>query len=144
MTEEYLVEGLAKIHNEGNKVFYNPAQIVNRDLSVACIHTYRKDLQEIWEKKEQIRHNKAKKYNEDAKLEKWPGFKIFEALSASGLRSIRYMKEIPDISKIIVNDLDKNAVESIKANIKLNKLPTDKGNIVLWSTRFIDSTFLFD
>lgn len=50
------------------------------------------------------------------------GITILEALSASGLRSIRYAKEIPGIKKIIANDLSKKAVESIKANIESNSV----------------------
>lgn len=45
---------------------------------------------------------------------------ILEALSATGLRSIRYAKEIPGIKRIIANDISKQAVESIENNIKHN------------------------
>lgn len=45
---------------------------------------------------------------------------MLEALSATGLRSIRYAKEVPGIKKIIANDLSSAAVKSIKENIKLN------------------------
>ena len=43
-----------------------------------------------------------------------------EALSATGLRSIRYAKEIPGIQEIIANDISKSAVDSIRENIKYN------------------------
>lgn len=43
-----------------------------------------------------------------------------EALSATGLRSIRYAKEVPGITQIIANDLSPSAVISIKENIALN------------------------
>lgn len=45
-----------------------------------------------------------------------------EALSATGLRSIRYAKEVPGIKEIIANDLSSAAVKSIKENIKLNEV----------------------
>lgn len=45
-----------------------------------------------------------------------------EALSATGLRSIRYAKEVPGIKQIIANDLSAAAVKSIKENIKLNNV----------------------
>ncbi len=57
---------------------------------------------------------------------KFDGLRIFEALSASGLRSIRYFKEIPNIASIHVNDLDPAAVAAIKRNIQFNELPLDK------------------
>lgn len=47
---------------------------------------------------------------------------ILEPLSATGLRAIRYAKEIPNVSKIIANDLSRNAVEVIKENILSNGL----------------------
>ena len=51
-------------------------------------------------------------------------FRILEALSATGLRSIRYAKEIkcPGESRleITANDLSKRAYESIKRNVELN------------------------
>ncbi|CAG8463221.1 5524_t:CDS:2 [Acaulospora colombiana] len=52
-------------------------------------------------------------------------FTILEALSASGLRSIRYAKEIPNIKFIVANDLDSDAVESINRNIEYNELDKD-------------------
>lgn len=47
---------------------------------------------------------------------------ILEALAATGLRSIRYAKEVPGIKQIIANDLSLAAVESLKANIIFNKV----------------------
>ncbi|KAJ3276776.1 tRNA methyltransferase 1 [Terramyces sp. JEL0728] len=49
------------------------------------------------------------------------GISVMEALSASGLRSVRYAKEIPRISKILTNDLSKDAVKAIERNAKHNK-----------------------
>lgn len=46
--------------------------------------------------------------------------RVLEALSATGLRSIRYAKEVPGIKQIIANDFSFAAVKSIKENIKLN------------------------
>jgi tRNA (guanine26-N2/guanine27-N2)-dimethyltransferase len=43
-----------------------------------------------------------------------------EALSATGLRSIRYAKEIPNVDLIIANDLDPDAVELIRKNVEEN------------------------
>lgn len=50
-----------------------------------------------------------------------PFAKVLEALSASGLRAIRYSKEIPLVEKIIANDLSKSAVESIQLNVDYNE-----------------------
>jgi tRNA (guanine26-N2/guanine27-N2)-dimethyltransferase len=48
------------------------------------------------------------------------GLSILEALSASGLRSIRYAKEVPGVSEIIANDISEKAVSSIRANVEHN------------------------
>lgn len=48
------------------------------------------------------------------------GIKILEALSATGLRSIRYAREIPGVKEITANDLSEDAVDTIKKNIEHN------------------------
>ena len=48
------------------------------------------------------------------------GLTILEALSASGLRSIRYAKEVPGVREIIANDLSDVAVSSIRSNVAHN------------------------
>lgn len=50
------------------------------------------------------------------------GLRVLEALSATGLRSIRYAKEVPGVKQIIANDLSAAAVKSIQENIRLNKV----------------------
>lgn len=47
---------------------------------------------------------------------------ILEALSATGLRSIRYAKEIPLVKYVIANDLSSSAVEAMRHNIEINGL----------------------
>lgn len=84
-------------------VFYNPVQIQNRDLSVLLLNLY------------------AKKRHE----EKGGGIRILDALAASGLRSIRYLKEIQHVSEVIINDMDETAVELAKKNMKMNNVDED-------------------
>ncbi|OKL62861.1 hypothetical protein UA08_02120 [Talaromyces atroroseus] len=47
-------------------------------------------------------------------------FKILDALSATGLRALRYAKEVPAATRIVSNDLSATAIEAIKLNIKYN------------------------
>ncbi|CED83675.1 -dimethylguanosine trna methyltransferase [Phaffia rhodozyma] len=55
-------------------------------------------------------------------------FVILEALSATGLRAIRYAKEIPGVKYVIANDFSPTAVEAMKRNVSYNDLdPSDKG-----------------
>lgn len=51
-----------------------------------------------------------------------PSFKILDALSATGLRAIRYSQEIPFVTSVTSNDLLAEAVDSIKLNVEHNKL----------------------
>jgi tRNA (guanine26-N2/guanine27-N2)-dimethyltransferase len=45
-----------------------------------------------------------------------------EALAATGLRTVRYLKEIDSIEKMVSNDWDPAAVELMKKNISYNGL----------------------
>jgi tRNA (guanine26-N2/guanine27-N2)-dimethyltransferase len=49
-------------------------------------------------------------------------FSILDALSATGLRALRYAKEIPFATNIVANDLSQASVESIELNIKHNQV----------------------
>lgn len=48
--------------------------------------------------------------------------RILEALAATGLRSIRYAKEVKGFDEIIANDLSDEAVEMMKKNIIANEV----------------------
>lgn len=49
-----------------------------------------------------------------------PSFKMLDALSASGLRALRYARELPFVTSITANDLSASAAKSIKQNVKHN------------------------
>ena len=51
-----------------------------------------------------------------------PSFTVLDALSASGLRALRYAHEIPFLTSVTSNDIGKSAVESIKLNVEHNRL----------------------
>lgn len=53
---------------------------------------------------------------------KQTGITVLEALAASGLRSLRYALEVPNIKKILANDFSKAAVEAMNKNIKENQV----------------------
>ena len=60
--------------------------------------------------------------SEPGKLPKRNGtaFTILDALSATGLRALRYAKEIPFVTNVVANDLSKEAVKSIRMNVEHN------------------------
>jgi tRNA (guanine26-N2/guanine27-N2)-dimethyltransferase len=51
-----------------------------------------------------------------------PSFTVLDALSATGLRALRYASELPAVSKVVGNDLSESAIKSMKTNIEYNKL----------------------
>ena len=48
--------------------------------------------------------------------------RILDALSATGLRAIRYAKEIPSVTQVVANDLSASAVTAIQGNIISNNV----------------------
>jgi tRNA (guanine26-N2/guanine27-N2)-dimethyltransferase len=56
----------------------------------------------------------------DKPTKKTPKFAILDALSATGLRALRYTLELPQVTSATANDLDLAAVDSIRRNIRYN------------------------
>lgn len=77
-------------------VFYNPAMELNRDLSVATIKAFNIEVDR--------------------------DITVCDAFGGTGIRAIRYAKEISGVEKAIVNDLNPLAVEFANDNIQLNNL----------------------
>jgi len=77
-------------------VFYNPVMELNRDLSVAALKMYRQEQEQ--------------------------DITICDAFGGSGIRGIRYSKEIDGVSLAVVNDLNPLAVELAQENAIKNGL----------------------
>ena len=106
-------EGLAKIKIESRKVvskemkvFYNPVMSINRDISVLLLNSINKN-----------------------------NMQIADPLAASGIRGIRFLKELSKnkIKNISINDYDKNSIISIKNNLKLNKIKNNGSKIKIFN-----------
>ncbi|XP_015179469.1 PREDICTED: probable tRNA (guanine(26)-N(2))-dimethyltransferase [Polistes dominula] len=117
-TEKYIKEGEAELLVISKNVFYNPVQEFNRDLSIAVLSLFAEDLRELNEEIN-VKCDGVKNSNDGSCFKK-DGITILEALSATGLRSIRYAKEIKGIKEIIANDLSKEALKAMKENIRHN------------------------
>ncbi|KHN79995.1 tRNA (guanine(26)-N(2))-dimethyltransferase [Toxocara canis] len=143
-----VVEGSAKITFCGpSSAFYNPVQEFNRDLTVTVLQQfcedYRKDLdgRKAGDDSGEPPAKKAKQVQlEEARdgtirildalsasglrairFAKEDGtIRILDALSASGLRAIRFAKEVPFVAKVLANDFSEQAVETINKNIAVN------------------------
>lgn len=122
--------------------FLNPVQEFNRDLSTIAIITWSQMLdgekRQRFEARNRARSKRAKAVSgePDAKRIKTDEephertyqsykFKALEALSATGLRSIRYAKEIPLLGFVQANDLSATAVQALRRNLALN-FPPDR------------------
>lgn len=77
-------------------VFYNPEMELSRDISLSALQVFQKQFK--------------KKLN------------ICDALAATGIRGLRYAKEVPNVKEVILNDKNPVAVKIISKNIKENKL----------------------
>jgi tRNA (guanine26-N2/guanine27-N2)-dimethyltransferase len=163
MGEEVSVaEGKATLYFASKKgVFYNPAQIPNRDLSVLALQ----EFAEMWaseptkrkpERGRSLRNGPAVSESDapvsaadeaaapgassvraasgsgDAQPEDGPsagpvaaprlGLRVVDALSASGLRAMRYSLEVPGLREVVANDVDPVAVATLRSNLQRNGL----------------------
>jgi tRNA (guanine26-N2/guanine27-N2)-dimethyltransferase len=71
-----------------------------------------------------------------------PSFTILDALSATGLRAIRYANEVPFATSVTANDMSEKATQSIALNVKHNKLEgkiqAHTGNAIAYMYSFSD------
>lgn len=89
-------EETLKSPSSKSKVFYNPRMKINRDLTIIFLKSFFKKP-----------------------------IRILDGMAATGIRSLRILKEI-EVEEIIINDISKDSVERIKENIKLNNVDSDK------------------
>ncbi|CEM11212.1 unnamed protein product [Vitrella brassicaformis CCMP3155] len=177
-------EGKAQVEvSAANEVFYNPAQVVNRDLSVICIKAYHqlrwRQLQANKANKK-TRGTKRKAVGSDGPLPDQDGaspavppqdessaapvdteqhngtgdahgsraqppaaafrglvdvpeshrLTVLEPLSASGLRGLRYLLELPHcVRHVIANDIDPKAADTIRHNRHINNISPDQMHV---------------
>ena len=155
-----ITEGKAHIlFPEKETVFYNPIQQFNRDLSVTCIKAWdnlygipkqtrkgrKRSLQSPGE--ESSKKRKLEDGSAETQTSTRPYIKILEALSATGLRAIRYAHEIPNVKEIVANDLLPAAVESIKKNVEYNKVEKivkpnlDDANVLMYRNKSTNTRY---
>ena len=87
-------------------VFYNPVMSLNRDISILLLNSVNKN-----------------------------NMQIADVLAATGVRSIRFLKELRKnkIKKIYINDYDKDAIKLIKQNLTLNEIKYKNNNKIFLS-----------
>lgn len=116
--------------------FLNPVQEFNRDLSTIAIITWSKMYDSEKHQRFDARVKAQRKGDKPASKRRRTDdvpeaervyqpykFRALEALAATGLRSIRYAKEIPLLGSVIANDLSATAVQALRRNLALNFPP---------------------
>ncbi len=102
---EKIKEGKATIYTSTGKVskkmgvFYNPVMKLNRDISVILLKALNKKQMQL-----------------------------SDPFAGTGVRSIRFLKELKSIRKVYLNDNSKDAIKLIKKNLKLNKVKAEIHN----------------
>ena len=77
-------------------------------------------------------------------------FTILDALSATGLRAIRYAKEITQVTSVTANDMSPTATDAIRSNVERNGLEekvninTSNASALMYSVPFGDNHFKYD
>lgn len=87
------------IPSKSMNVFYNKKMELNRDFTSLAINAY-----------------------QNLYLNNQISLIVVDSMAASGISSIRMLKECDNIKKIYINDIDPSAVEFIRKNLKLNHL----------------------
>ncbi|MFX1394943.1 MAG: tRNA (guanine(10)-N(2))-dimethyltransferase [Promethearchaeota archaeon] len=90
-------DDISSIPSKSMKVFYNKKMEINRDASCLAINAYNN------------------LFNQNNLI-------IVDSMAASGISSIRMIKECNNIKKIFINDINPVAVDLIHKNIKLNNI----------------------
>ncbi|TFG06197.1 MAG: tRNA (guanine(10)-N(2))-dimethyltransferase [Promethearchaeota archaeon] len=118
-------EGLAEIFiysfdensipSKSMNVFYNQKMELNRDVTNLALMAYKK------------------LYNQLKLI-------VVDSMAASGISSIRMIKECKGIGKIFINDINPDAVDLIHRNIKLNDINKDLYNVEISRK---DANYLF-
>ncbi len=91
---------LREIVSSDMPVFYNPKMRVNRDLAVLGLRFLCKKLgREL---------------------------RVADPLSASGIRSVRFLKETDCVGKVYANDISEEAVSIMEENFRLNRISPER------------------
>ncbi|KAL7470785.1 hypothetical protein ACHAXS_011067 [Conticribra weissflogii] len=80
---------------------------------------------EVARKEDDNIDNQEGKVINNSKNVKDDGMTVLDALAASGLRSLRYWKEVPGVRTVVVNDLDPVAIDLARENVGRNGFMDD-------------------
>jgi tRNA (guanine26-N2/guanine27-N2)-dimethyltransferase len=90
-----------KVPSKSMNVFYNEKMILNRDITSLVVGAYKNIYNLIT-------------------------FNFIDSMAASGITSIRLLKEHEELGKVYINDINPLAIDLIKRNVQLNAIDTSK------------------
>jgi tRNA (guanine26-N2/guanine27-N2)-dimethyltransferase len=93
------------IPSKSMSVFYNKRMEINRDISILAVLAY------------------SKLFNQESLV-------VVDSMTASGIGSLRLLKNAENIEKIYLNDINPVAIELIKKNLELNRIKSERVEIV--------------
>ena len=93
------------IPSKSMNVFYNKKMEINRDISILAILAY------------------GKIYGQES-------LRVVDSMAASGISSIRMLKNIKNIEKIYINDINPVAIELVRNNLRLNEIEQDIAEVL--------------
>lgn len=117
-----------------DEVFYNKAQVVNRDLSVLALRWLSHKLQAeasesmAFKPKRKAAQNAKRKNERQQLLQKLSGenrvngLRVLEGLAATGLRAVRYALEECGVGLVLAADNDERAASTIELNAQHNNV----------------------
>ncbi|MCK4239729.1 MAG: 50S ribosomal protein L11 methyltransferase, partial [Candidatus Lokiarchaeota archaeon] len=123
--------------NENNQKFKNDKFIVEKE-GLANFFLHSVDKNNIPSKSMVVFYNKKMEINRDItnlaimaynKLFNQNKLVIVDSMAASGIGSIRMLKECKNVKKIYINDINPIAIDLIKKNIQINNLKDEESLI---------------
>jgi tRNA (guanine26-N2/guanine27-N2)-dimethyltransferase len=133
--KEVIEKGVKIRLKNDNSTFYNEVQVMNRDLSVLVISHFAKvrELENEAKYQKRLRSYESKKANNEPDCHepvKESGISILEAFAATGIRSLRYIQEVPGVRSITVNDFDATAIKTLRDNFAYNSCADDNRVVI--------------
>ncbi len=104
-------------------IFYNPKQVLNRDISVIALSISCEGVE--------------------------PPIRVIDPLSGTGVRALRYVKEVEGVEVAYANDINEESYRIIRENVKLNKLMNQvrvfrtDANALMYMMKSLGKTFFF-
>uniref|UniRef100_A0A453IE40 tRNA (guanine(26)-N(2))-dimethyltransferase n=1 Tax=Aegilops tauschii subsp. strangulata TaxID=200361 RepID=A0A453IE40_AEGTS len=119
--EELMNKRNNKSNKKGNQV---ETPVVNGDTALTSQHdeigvVHEKETNQPTNEIEDLSKEETKTPSRKVTRELKPPI-VLEALAASGLRSLRYAREVDGLGKVVALDNDKASIEACKRNIKFN------------------------